>query len=640
VAPPAADGAAAPRRRAVASSLPLPLLLLAGLLLALAATPARGDDDPARTLAERYSPIVAVRDQSGPCDRDGEAYRPVAVQTVLGVPGVRLRGADGRVVKDAPTMDDIVGLGPKTSLDFPGNPRRPGCRYERDFDRLGRGQPDVVYAHVAGDPAGPGRLALQYWLFWYFDDYVNTHEGDWEFVQLVWDVSTPREALATAPSEVGYSQHSGGERAAWDAGKLEREGDHPVVHVAAGSHANYYSADLFLGRSADEGFGCDNARAPDTRLRPEVRLLPTGEVDPRGPDRWLLFRGRWGEFQPPPYDAPPGPLTKDEWIHPLEWQDGLRDGSFAIPVGTTLGPSATGAFCGTVRAGGRIYTAVTSPLALLLIAVGLVGTAGVAARSTAWSPRSVHPLRRERSAGQLLRAGAAAYRARARVLTAIGALFLPAAAVEVATQAAVLSYTPLGGLADLAGEHSLASALGALLVAGAGHALAATLVVGGVAIVLERDDRGEPPSVRAAYAGLRAAAPRLLGTALLIGIVALVLTLTLVGIPVVVWLLGRWAVAVQVAAIEGCGVRCALRRSRALTRGRWWRAVRVAALANAVGLVIGPVVGITLLFTTSLPLETVNVVSSAVYVAVMPLVGACLAYLYGDLVVRAGRARA
>ncbi len=99
----------------------------------------------------------------------------------------------------APGTADIAGRGPETSLDFPGNPRRPGCGYEQDFDRLGAGRPDTAYAHVATDPSAPGRLALQYWLFWYFDDYVNTHEGDWEFVQLVWAVPTVGEALRTPP---------------------------------------------------------------------------------------------------------------------------------------------------------------------------------------------------------------------------------------------------------------------------------------------------------------------------------------------------------------------------------------------------------------------------------------------------------
>ena len=328
---------------------PLTAALIALASVALLAVPAAAQDGAARELAERYAPVVVVRDQDAPCDTDGEPYRPVPVETVLDAQGVLLRDGTGAVVKEAPGMADIAGRGPETSLDFNGNPRRPGCTFEQDFDRLGAGRPDVAYAHVATDPAAPGRLALQYWFFWYFDDYVNTHEGDWEFVQLVWDAPTAEEALRTAPVEAGYSQHSGGERADWDGGRLERRGDHPVVYAAAGSHANFYTADLFLGRNADEGFGCDDARPPGTALQTQARLLPSGEVDPQGPDAWLLFQGRWGEFQKPPYDAPPGPRTKEVWSEPIAWQESLRDGSVAVPSGTTLGPTATGAFCAVVE---------------------------------------------------------------------------------------------------------------------------------------------------------------------------------------------------------------------------------------------------------------------------------------------------
>ncbi len=618
---------------------PLPGVLLVLLVLAaLAATAgpagAQTGEAAARELAERYAPVVVVRDQEAACDKDGEAYRPVPVETVLDAQGVRLRDEDGVMVKEAPGMADIVGLGPGTSLDFNGNPRRPGCTFEKDFDRLGADQPNVAYAHVATDPSAPGRLALQYWFFWYFDDYVNTHEGDWEFVQLVWDVPTAEKALDSPPVAAGYSQHSGGESADWDGGKLERRGEHPVVYAAAGSHANFYTPDLFLGRNADEGFGCDDARPPGTALQTQARLLPSGAVDPQGPDAWLLFQGRWGEFQKPPYDAPPGPLTKEEWSAPIAWQDSLRDGSFAVPSGTSLGPTATGAFCAVVDIGGKIYTAVSSPWVLLLMVLGLVSTAGAAVRSTTWRPRITHPLRRTRAAGQMLTAALRVYREHRRVLIAIGVLFLPAAIIEVAVQQVVFSRTPVGDLAATAGTDSLLSIALALLVAGAGHVLAATLVVGGVAIVLDEAEQGRPPTIRKAFFLLGRAAGRLLRTALRITVFVGVLALTIVGIPVAVILLGRWAVAIQVTALEGVSPADAMARSRALVRGRWWRTASIAAVVNILGAASGPVLGIVLMFTTTLPLATINAISSAVFVFAMPLAGAALAFLYGDLVAR------
>jgi hypothetical protein len=56
-----------------------------------------------------------------------------------------------------------------------------------------------VYAHVATDPGYPGRLALQYWLFYVYNDWNNLHEGDWEMIQLVFDAGSARDALDRGP---------------------------------------------------------------------------------------------------------------------------------------------------------------------------------------------------------------------------------------------------------------------------------------------------------------------------------------------------------------------------------------------------------------------------------------------------------
>ncbi len=615
----------------------LPAALLVALVAALpahaGAEPARAPEEAATAeLAARYAPIVVVRDQSGTCDRSGEAYRPVPVQTVLDKPEIVLLDGDGDVIARGPDAQQLAGKGPETSLDFPGNPRRPGCTFEEDFRRFGAGEPNAAYAHLVTDASAPGRIVLQYWFFWYFDDYVNTHEGDWEFIQIVFPATSAEGALATTPTEVGYSQHSGGERADWTSDKLERQGDHPVVFAGAGSHADYYGSNVYLGRSADEGFGCDDTSGPSTRLPVEARPVPSTPPDPQGPWAWLLFEGRWGEFQPPPYDAPPGPQTKKEWSAPMVWQDGLRDSSFAIPADKSLGPTATGAFCSVVKAGGRIYTAVTSPWVLLLIVVGLVSAGGAAVRSTRWSPPVPRPLVRRRTSGQILRAALGLYREHRRTLLALGALFLPAAIVEGFALEIVLAVTPLGALASTAGTDSMVSATLALIVGGAGHLVAAAIVVAGVARVAAEIEAGRRPGVRDAY---RAVGERLNAALGVLGISLLVVTglsLTVVGIPVAIYMIIRWAVAQQAGAVERLPPRAALARSRDLTRGRLLRTFRLAALVNVIGAVSGPVVGIALLFLTDLPLGAVNAVSSAVFVVTTPFVGASMALLYGDLV--------
>ena len=189
---------------------------------------------------------------------------------------------------------DLFDLGEGFYLDAPGDSLNPGCLYEQDHDRFNEGQPAVVYAHIAQQPDEPDQLAVQYWLYWYYNDWNNKHEGDWEFVQVLFDASTVAEALATDPTSTGYAQHEGGERADWDGDKLQREGTHPVVYSSQRSHASYYNAALYMGRSGSEGFGCDNTDEPSTRVEPEVVLLPDSVGRSRRPVGLGRLRGTVG----------------------------------------------------------------------------------------------------------------------------------------------------------------------------------------------------------------------------------------------------------------------------------------------------------------------------------------------------------
>ena len=96
-----------------------------------------------------------------------------------------LRGPWGRdLVKIAPSARDLSPQRYEYHLDFPGDALDPGCGYERWGRRVTKGTSPTVYAHVATDPSFPGKLALQYWFYYVFNDWNNTHEGDWEMIQL------------------------------------------------------------------------------------------------------------------------------------------------------------------------------------------------------------------------------------------------------------------------------------------------------------------------------------------------------------------------------------------------------------------------------------------------------------------------
>ena len=188
----------------------------------------------------------------------------MAVDVLLDNPQILLRqvGTGDPTVMRAPGAGDLADLGEGFYLDLPGDALKPGCLYEKDYERFTAGRPSAVYAHIAQQADRPGLLAVQYWLYWYYNDWNNKHESDWEFVQVLFPASSVAEALDAEPLAVGYAQHEGGERADWDDDKLQREGTHPVVYSSQRSHASYFGPAVYMGRGASEGFGCDDTESP------------------------------------------------------------------------------------------------------------------------------------------------------------------------------------------------------------------------------------------------------------------------------------------------------------------------------------------------------------------------------------------
>ncbi len=271
--------------------------------------------------------------EGGECDASGEQYAPTSVDIVLDNDQIVLRqlGTDNPVMQAGPGASDLFSLGEGFYLDFPGDALDPGCLYEQDFRQYSGDRRPVVYGHVARQADAPDQLAVQYWFYWYYNDWNNLHESDWEGIQLLFDVGTVEEALATEPVSTGYAQHEGGERADWDSAKLNKQGTRPVVYSSRGSHASYYDSALYLGRRGTEGFGCDNTDGPSTMLDPEVVLLPDSVESADDPLAWVNFEGHWGERQSGAFNGPTGPITKDRWTDPVAWHDGLRKSSAVVP---------------------------------------------------------------------------------------------------------------------------------------------------------------------------------------------------------------------------------------------------------------------------------------------------------------------
>lgn len=615
----------------------VPALLVVALLAALvAAGAAAARPTPAEVrLAETYAPVMRLSEPPRACE-ESSPYQPTDVDAaILGNDEVALRGPWDRT--------NIVAIGPTGErigrglwgyhLDFPGDPLQPGCSYEEWELRLRERAGPTAYARVVTEAAYPGRLALQYWFFYVFNDWNNTHEGDWEMIQLNFDAATPEEALAAGPVEAGYSQHSSAERAEWGGEKLELvDGTHPVVYPSAGSGANFFQPELHLMRSELEGVGCDNTTGPHQTVRPRVRTVPTDRDAYLRLYPWLGYEGRWGERQVAFFNGPTGPNDKTQWTEPFTWAETRwRDTSFAVPAGGALGTQATDIFCGAIERGSLWLRDVkTNPGIAAAVLGGLAVLLLWGLSRTAWGPVSPLPAARGRRWGQLVSASLRLHARHPRVFLGIGLLFVPLALIITLVQFVIFHLSTLESLLNEAGERN--AFVGALAF---GLGLVFTLAAYGIvqaatAWAVAELDAGRRPRPLAAY---RAILPRLRGlipAMVLIAVIAGTLTLSLIFIPVAVWLLVRWSLAGAVAGTEGGPALRLLRRSAELARGRWWRMASILLVA-VIALLLGPAIGVAFLIFTGASFDFVNLIAGVVYVAAVPLSAVLTTYLYYDL---------
>jgi hypothetical protein len=198
----------------------------------------------------------------------------------------------------------------------------------------------TVYGHVAHEN---GDTILEYWFFYYDDVYSYTypasdlfwqaHEGDWEEAMVV--LSGDGQ-----PVSVGYSQHCLGQTRGWkDTPRFDDT--HPIVHVAVGTHANYFTAGthainlacippaaIAVLRAHGLPLPVDYAFAGTTAGPPGSggAVMPVQQIDDNGPG-WVQFPGFWGEAQyfhaPAPIgtvalgNSPLGPAFHTAWGDPL-----------------------------------------------------------------------------------------------------------------------------------------------------------------------------------------------------------------------------------------------------------------------------------------------------------------------------------
>lgn len=577
-----------------------------------------GQTSPEQQLIEKFVPIIGLKNQAEACDENGEPYLPVSVDAVLGQPDVVLKrktsssSKSDTVVKTAPVGGDLYGRGADYYIDLPGNPRRAGCSYERWFQSTSGDLPATTYAHIMSD--GRGQLAIQYWFYYIFNDFNNTHESDWEMMQILFDVGTVEDALKTDPVSVALAQHGGGETADWMDDKLQRDGTHPVVFSAAGSHATQYGNAVYLGWGEDgTGFGCDTTTGPTTLVTLQPLLLPSSQPDPNGEYAWLNFTGRWGERQGGEYNGPTGPATKTQWKSPFLWQDGLRTSSINIPVAKTFGPAPTEAFCSVTAWGSNIYRQVGNSTPLLLTAVGILLSGIAIVLGLTW-PTFIKATR--------------LYRRAWPTLLVIGALLLPIGIIFNGIQF-IATRLPPGNLVIALLENSPGAYYAVALLLLIFQHLASLVVTGPMVIEVYEDIRnGQSSSPRDVWNRTREHIPDLVRSVGRGALVIVLLSITLIGVPVAIWLTIRWYFIPQATMLDGATGKAALKRSAQSVQGRWWRVALTIVAMLAMAAVPGILIGWGFLILGHSSVQFTNGLSSLIYMVSVPISLLALTLVY------------
>jgi hypothetical protein len=575
----------------------------------------------AEQLAEKYAPVAYLKQQTGPCDDEGEPFQPAPVEVVLGDPAVVLRQNTGGenaaadpIVVTAPTAQDLAGRDETYYLDFPGNPRAPGCAYERWFQaRMGTGEP-VTYVRIAIEPERPGKLALQYWLFYVFNDFNNTHESDWELIQLTFDAGSAEEALSEPPAQLAYAQHGGAEAAAWDDDKVLKEGDHVVVYPAAGSHASQYGSHAYLGWGENgTGFGCDETGSPSVRTPLRPVLLPD-DPQPDGPFAWLLFGGRWGEKQPWEFNGPRGPNLGRKWATPVSWSDNIRDSSLKVPDQVGFGPSPTATFCALTSAGSQvlIYFGVHPNV----VKIGLLALFAVMVVLFVIARGYFGPTWR-------------LYRRHRRTFGLIGLIAIPIGIAINGFAYLVARTAPIEWVLSWIGDSPLSRLILASLAAVVQHLLTLAILGPGIIQAMTDAQSDVDLGVRRSYRIVLRKLGNLVRALLRATLVVAALNLTIVGVPWAIRNVVRWAFFGQAVIVDRApSGRSALKTSAAAVRGAWWRTLGIGTVFAVLGAAPGPIIGIVLLVFASASVEFVNALSSVAFAFTIPysVIGATLLY--------------
>ena len=386
-----------------------------------------------------------LQDFHAGCTGDGEHYVPMRVDPLLDNPEMVLRqvGSNNPVLDLGPSGADLYGRGTGTYLDLPGDALAPGCIFADDSARYTPLARSAVYAHVATQANRPGDVAVQYWLYWYYNDWNDKHESDWEFVQVLFKAASVAAALARN-RRASATRSTPAARPAVGLRQAREEGDPPGRLPSQGSHASYFEPASSSAAAPARASGATTPRSPKPARCPGGPC-PTGRAGP-ATDCLARVRRPLGRATCRPVQRSRRSARQAALAEPGHLEENLRPSSFVIPGGSETPPKVVGTFCDVVGRGSVLYVRYAAQPGAVLATLAAIGLLLLfLLRRTRWDKVPPYPVVMRRRSGQLARAAATLYRRHVPAFFVVGLLGDPPIGGLAVLDVVVLQHLPFVG---------------------------------------------------------------------------------------------------------------------------------------------------------------------------------------------------
>jgi hypothetical protein len=231
----------------------------------------------ALALAQQFAPDLRLA--------AGERYQPLAIQDYLAATTLHSgTPPHGALLQAKPTLFTLPVDAAASYLDVSGAQPNTNAAQYVIVERAIEAKPatPTVYWKLVRQPS-TGRIALEYWFLYLYNDFTDRHEADWEGVTVILQAGVPIGA--------SFSQHQGRTWVPWGSAPVDRG---PTVYVGRGSHANHPLPGSYRVRVCWVLAG----RHCTTTLKSESAR---GDGDDLAPDRYQLhelggvgYTGGWG----------------------------------------------------------------------------------------------------------------------------------------------------------------------------------------------------------------------------------------------------------------------------------------------------------------------------------------------------------